>query len=352
MIVPLLTRRVEGLPMWVVVAGLATLIVYPLVFDMPFHQHIVIVSLLYGTLGTAWNILGGYTGQVSIGHGVYYGVGAYTAAYFFTVHDLSPWLTWPIAMGLAALTAFAIGMPTFRLRGHYFVLASVFIAESAYIIVSNWEAVGAGIGLEYPIHKSESFSQALWVAQFHQSKLPYYYAILALFLASLFVSWRIQFMPLGYYLKAVREEQDAAQSLGVDVRRYKMVALLISVFFTCLCGIFYAQYVLYVEPFSTVSLIISVEIAFIAVLGGIGTLWGPVLGAFVIIPTTEFLRVYFSGHMALDQSALADGGVWAYIEYYLAGGGGNVDLMFYGLLIMLIARFQPNGVLGFFRKIV
>jgi branched-chain amino acid transport system permease protein len=345
-----LNRRVEGVPIWLVLVGIAMLIVFPLVFKMPFHQHVVIMALLYGTLGTAWNILGGYTGQVSIGHGIYYGVGAYTAAYFFTVHGLSPWLTWPIALGLAAFAAFAIGMPTFRLRGHYFVLASIFIAESAYIIVSNWDSLGAAIGIEYPIVNSESFGEALWVAQFHNTKLPYYYGILALFVASLFVSWRIQFMPLGFFLRAVREEQDAARSLGVDVRRYKMVALLISVFFTTLCGIFYAQYVLYVEPFSTMSLIISLEITFVAILGGIGTLWGPALGAFVIVPATEFLRVYFSGRMALDQSALADGGIWAYVEYYAAGGGGNVDLMFYGLLIMLIARFQPNGVLGFFRK--
>ncbi len=347
-----LTRGIDGVPLWLVVAGIAALVVYPLVVEMPFHQHIVIMSLLYGTLGTAWNILGGYTGQISIGHGVYYGIGAYTAAYFFTAHGLSPWLTWPVALVLAAVAAFAIGLPTFRLRGHYFVLASVFIAESAYIIISNWDAVGGAIGLEYPIHKSEGFGEALWVMQFHRSKLPYYYGILTLFLASLLVSWRIQFMPLGYYLKAVREEQDAAQSLGVDVRRYKMVALLISVLFTTLCGIFFAQYVLYVEPFSTMSLIISLEIAFVAILGGTGTLWGPALGAFVIIPVTEFLRAYFSGHIALDQSALAEGGIWAYVEYYASGGGGNVDLMFYGLLIILIARFQPAGVLGFFRKIV
>jgi branched-chain amino acid transport system permease protein len=344
------TLRVEGVPWWVVVGGLGALIAYPLVFTMPFHQHIVIMALLYGTLGTAWNILGGYTGQVSIGHGVYYGIGAYTAAYFYVNFGLSPWVSWPLALMIAFVAAFVIGLPTFRLRGHYFVLASVFIAEAVYIIISNWDMVGGAIGLEYPIHRAESSLDALWHLQFHKSKLPYYYGILTLFVASVFVSWRIRFRPLGYFLKAVSEEQDAARSLGVDIARYKMVALLISVLFTTLCGMFYAQYVMYVEPVNTMSLIVSLEIAFIAIFGGIKTLWGPVLGAFIIIPVTEFLRANFSGHIALDQSALAEGGIGAWVDYYMAGGGGNVDLLVYGLLIIIIARFQPNGVIGFFHR--
>jgi branched-chain amino acid transport system permease protein len=343
--------KVDGVPWPWLAAGLALLLVFPLLFPLPFHQHVVIMTLLYASLGVAWNILGGYAGQVSLGHGVYYGIGAYTVAFLFINFQVSPWLSWPAALALAGATALVIGLPTFRLRGHYFVLASVFIAEAAYIVVSNWSAVGGAIGLEYPVQRGGDWTAALWRLQFHGTKLPYYYGALALFLGALFVAWRIQHWPLGYYLRAIREEQDAAQSLGIDVGRYKLHALLISAAFTTLGGIFYAQYVLYVEPVSTVSLIISVEIAFIAIFGGIGTLWGPVLGAFVLVPLSELLRAYFSGRISLDASALSGGGVGAYLDYYLQGGGGNVDLMVYGLLIMLVARFQPNGVLGFLRRL-
>ena len=140
-------------------------------------------------------------------------------------------------------------------------------------------------------------------------------------------------------------------SLGVDVARYKLYALIASAAITTLCGTFYAQYVLYVEPMSTVSLVVSLEICFIAILGGIGTLWGPALGAFVIVPLTEMLRAYLSGRISLDMSALSEGGFMAWLEYYARGGGGNLDILAYGLVIILIARFQPAGVLGFLRRI-
>jgi branched-chain amino acid transport system permease protein len=347
----LLARRIDGLPLGVASGLLLLLAVYPLVFTMPFPRHIAIMSLLFATMGTAWNILGGYAGQVSFGHGVYFGIGAYVAAYFYKAHGWSPLTTWPLALALSVLAAVLIGLPTFRLRGHYFVLASVFIMEGIYTVVANWDRVGGAIGIEYPVYKARGIADAVWHLQFHGSKVPYHVGALALFVVALGVAWRIQRSPLGMFLVALREEQDAAQSLGVDVRRCKLVALAISAVVTTLCGIFYGQYVLYVEPVSTISLLVSLEIAFIAIFGGIGTLWGPAIGAFVIVPLTELLRAHLSGRLALDISALAAGGLWARLQYYLAGGGGNVDILVYGLLIMLIARYQPRGVLGFFRKL-
>ena len=133
--------------------------------------------------------------------------------------------------------------------------------------------------------------------------------------------------------------------------RYKLLALIVSAAFTTLCGMFYAQYVLYVEPVSTTSLTISVEIAFIAIFGGVGLLWGPTLGAFVIIPVTELLRAYLSGQIGLGLSGTQGSGVMATLKYLAAGGGGQVDILLYGLMIVLIARYQPRGVLGFFRKL-
>lgn len=339
--------RIEGVPAPIVLIGLAMLCIYPLIFRTPSLQNMMILTLLFGAMGSAWNILGGYAGQVSLGHGVYFGIGAYTIGFLYVNYMLSPWLTWPIALLLTALAATIIGVPTFRLRGHYFVLASVFIADAIYTVVSNTNALGAAIGIEYPLSRQDDLWSSLWSLQYHGSKLPYYYAVLVLFVLSVTVSWRIQHMPLGYYLRAIRDDQDAAQSLGIDIARYKLVALLISAAIVTMCGIFYAQYVLYIEPTATMSLALSVQIAFIAIFGGTGMLWGPILGAFIIVPATEILRIYFSGAIA---PKIGDSSLSSQIAYYLSGGGGNVDLIFYGLLVMVIARFQPNGLLGFFRQ--
>jgi branched-chain amino acid transport system permease protein len=345
-----LGRRVEGLPVAAILVLFAALVLYPLAATLPFWRHIVIMSMLYGAMGVAWNILGGLAGQVSFGHGLYFGIGAYTAAYCYKALGLAPLLSVPIAVAISTLASVLVGLPTFRLRGHYFVLASVFIMEGIYIVVSNWDRLGAAIGLEYPVYRAQGFLDALWHGQF-PGKLPYYYGALGLFVLALMAFRAIQRSPFGMFLVAIREEQDAAQSLGVDVARYKLYALIASAAITTLCGTFYAQYVLYVEPMSTVSFVVSLEICFVAILGGIGTLWGPALGAFVIVPLTELLRAYLSGRIALDMSALSAGGLMSWLEYYARGGGGNLDILAYGLAIMLIARFQPAGVLGFIRRI-
>ena len=336
---------------WLPVAFVAALAVYPLVFKMPFPQHVVIMALLFATLGTAWNILGGLAGQVSFGHALYFGIGAYTAAWFYKMFGLSALVTWPAALALSTLAAVAVGLPTFRLRGHYFVLASVFIMQAVYIVVSNWGALGAAIGLELPVHRPTGALDAVWHLQFHMTKLPFYYGILALFVGTLVAFEWIRRSRLGLLFVALREEEDAARSVGVDTMRYKLLALVASAAFTTLCGMFYAHYVLYVEPVSTTSLTISVEIAFIAIFGGIGMLWGPTLGAFVIVPMTELLRAYLSGHIGLGLSGGQGSGIAAWLKYLAAGGGGQLDILLYGLLIVIIARYQPRGVLGFFRKL-
>lgn len=336
---------------WLPAAFVLALALYPLVFTSPFPQHVVIMALLFATLGTAWNILGGLAGQVSFGHALYFGIGAYTAAWFYKAFGLSALVTWPVALLVSTLAAIAVGLPTFRLRGHYFVLASVFIMQAVYIVVSNWGMLGAAIGLELPVHRPSGALDALWHLQFHLSKLPFYYGILILFVATLAAFEWIRRSRLGLLFVALREEEDAARSLGVDTMRYKLLALIVSAAFTTLCGMFYAHYVLYVEPVSTTSLLISVEIAFIAIFGGIGMLWGPTLGAFVIVPVTELLRAHLSGYIGLGLSGAQSGGIGAWLKYLAAGGGGQVDILLYGLMIVLIARYQPRGVLGFFRRL-
>src|SRR5690349_4427284 len=199
-----------------VLAFFAALAVFPFAFEKPFAQHVVIMAMLFAAMGTGWNLLGGLAGQVSFGHAVYFGVGAYTAAWFYKAFAVSALATWPIAIAITTLLALAIGAPTFRLRGHYFVLASVFVMEAMSIFVANAETLGGAIGIELPLRRPTGALDAFWHLQFASSKLPFYYAALALLAAALGTYAIVRDSRLGILLAAVREEEDAARSLGVD----------------------------------------------------------------------------------------------------------------------------------------
>jgi len=278
---------------------------------------LVILTLLYAVMGEAWNILGGYTGQVSLGNAVYFGVGAYTCTVLLLRWNLNPWLGMLIGGALAILCGLIIGVPTFRLKGHYFVTASIVINEVVRVLFTNWDLVGGARGLYVPIQE-ESFL----TFQFHSSKIPYYYIILALFLLVVLVTRLVERGKWGFYFRAIRDDPEAAASLGVNVTRYKHVANAINAFFTALAGTFYAQYVLFLDPASVFSISISVLVLLLPVLGGKGTLWGPILGAFVLIPLSEVTRIY------------------------LGGQGRALHLVIYGLLIMIIAVVEPRGLMA------
>jgi branched-chain amino acid transport system permease protein len=189
-------------------------------------------------------------------------------------------------------------------------------------IMINWDAVGGARGINLPIKP-----EMLVNFQFHRAKWPYYYIALALFAAVFGLTAWVERSRLGYYFRAVREDPDAAQSLGVPLTRYKLMAIALSAAFTAAGGSFYAQYVLFIDPESVFPLLLSILICLVAVLGGVGTLWGPFLGAVVLIPLSEATRIYFGGT------------------------GKAVDLMIYGGLIVLVAVFQPAGLAGLLRRL-
>jgi branched-chain amino acid transport system permease protein len=287
----------------------------------PFILRLLIVIAMYATLGVAWNILGGYAGQISIGHSIFFGLGAYTSTWLFLRAGVNPWLGLVAGMLVAAAVAILIGFPCFVLKGHYFVIATAVLAESVGVVFTAWETVGSAMGLQLPILPS-----SLANLQFHQSRAPYYYLALGMLAVALGVAALIERSKLGYQLKAIREDEAAAMSLAIDIRRGKLVAIALSGALTAMVGTFYAQFVLFIDPPSVLPLSLSVLIALIPILGGIGTLWGPVLGAAVLIPISEFTRVQFSG------------------------SGRNVDLIIYGCLIMTISAWRPMGLLGHARR--
>jgi branched-chain amino acid transport system permease protein len=240
----------------------------------------------------------------------------------FLKMGVSPWIGMLAGGVIAVLIAVAVGVPTFRLEGRHFAIATMALAEIMAVIFKNWKWVGEAIGLFLPL-----MPESLANFQFHSSKLPYYYIMLGLLGATLMTVYRIERSRPGYYFKAIRENPTAARSLGISITKYKQLAGALSAFFTAIAGTFYAQYVLYIDPVSVMQSLISLLAILVAGLGGMGTLWGPVIGAVVLIPISELTRVRWGG------------------------GGRAVHLVYYGVLIMVIAAYQPHGLMGLLDRI-
>jgi branched-chain amino acid transport system permease protein len=300
---------------------LAAALVFPWVFRLPYHRDLVIKIFLNAMLAQAWNILAGYCGQISLGHAVFFGTGAYTSTVLQMRWGLNPWLGLVAGIVVAVALSQVIGYPCFRLRGHYFAIATIAIGEIVQTVAINWEFIGGARGLTLPLRKD-----SLLAFQFHTSKYPYYYIMLGLLALCMLVSWRIERTRLGYYFRAIREDPAAAQSVGISITRYKLIAIAVSAAFVAAGGTFYAQYVLYMDPDSVLPLSLSILVCLLAVVGGTGTLWGPLVGAALLIPLSEFTRIQFGGT------------------------GGAVDLLIYGALLTSVAVFQPAGLVGMVQR--
>jgi branched-chain amino acid transport system permease protein len=306
-------RRLELIVGAVVLAFLAVL---PLPISDVYTQNIIILAILYAGLSQAWNILGGYCGQISLGHGLYFGIGCYVSTMLFVNLGLSPLFGMFVAGAVASVAALLVGWPCFRLSGHYYAIATIVVGEIGYLLFLNWDFVGAATGINVPFHGTS------WInLQFRITKLPFHYLVLAFAAVTWIVAWILEGSRWGYSWRAMRDDVTAARSLAVRVFPSKMAAAAISGFFTGMGGAIFAQYVGYIDPDSVFSSSISVLVALPAVLGGVGTLWGPLIGAAILIPTSEITRSYL-------------------------GGAGGVDLMIYGALIVGVALLRPTGLVS------
>jgi branched-chain amino acid transport system permease protein len=294
---------------------LLLLIAFPLFISQPIHIHVMILVFMFGMLGVAWNIIGGYAGLYSFGQVAFFGIGAYTSSVLSVNHGINPWLGLIAGGCAAAMVAAGIGYPCSNLRGHYFSIATIAFAEIVRIVFNNWKAVGAAEGLTLPMD-NPSFSHFL----FNSSKLPYYYIMLAFLLLALVVCYFVATSKMGYYFRAIKESHDVAEVLGVNVVLYRLIAVMISAFLCAMAGTFYAQYVLYIDPDSVMLLPFSVQIVLISMLGGAGSIMGPVLGAAILIPASEYTRMT------------------------LGARGTGIDMLIYGFLIMMISMYYPEGV--------
>lgn len=302
--------------------GLVTLVVLlalPKALDAT-HLNIVILVLMAAQLGVAWNVLGGYAGQVSLGHAAFYGLGAYTSTLLAMKFGVNPWLGMLAGGVVAALLSLGFGWSCFRLKGHYFAMATIAVAEIVQIVFTNWEFAGSAVGLNLPMDKEG------WGTMVFADKAPYYWLALGLLALTLLATLAVERSWIGYYLRAIKDEPDAARSIGIDIGRYKQVALMLSAFFTALGGSLYAQKELYIDPGSVLSTALSIKMALVSILGGVGTLLGPVVGAVVLTVIEEFTRTVFGG------------------------SGRGTDTIIYAALIVVIAVFYPSGLIGWWRE--
>jgi len=305
------------------VALILFVLAYPHIFKLPFQQHIAILIFVNALMAVGWNILGGYTGQVSLGNTIFFGMGAYTSTILLKNFLISPWVGMLVGILMSVMLAVAVGYPCFRLSGHYFAIATIAVGEILYTIVINTQELGAAVGIQLPLLPES------WInMEFHGTdKIPYYYIILAFLAAALVTVYKIERSKLGYYFRAIKEDQEGARALGINPTRYKLIAFILSAVFTSIAGTFYAQYVLFIDPYSTIYVMLSVTMCLMAVLGGLGTLWGPVIGAVVLVSISEGSRVW------------------------LGGTGKAVDLLIYGFLVIAVAVYQPNGLMGLLGKL-
>ena len=294
----------------------------PVVVRSNYVMQFLITMMLYAYLATSWNIIGGYAGQMAQGNGVYFGIGAYISTVLFMYEGVSPWVGMLIGGGFAVLLALGVGALTFRLNGTYFALSTVALLHVVrMLVISNERILGyetrGPIGLYIPW-----LGESLRNMQFVE-KTGYFYIVLGLLVIGILVSWTVKNTRTGYYLAAINTNQEAASSLGVNVLKMKLRAYCLSAFMMAVGGTFYAQFISVVDPTRVLGYDLSVQIVLYAVIGGKGTLWGPVLAALTLAPLNDILRAAFGARVS------------------------GLALLIYGLITMLIVVFLPGGLWPF-----
>ncbi len=306
-----------------VVVGALILVVYPFVIKAPAWQNGAVVALIFASAAVGWNLLGGYMGQLSFGHGLFFGIGAYTTGYLVAHDGVSPWLGILAGAVLASAAGWVIGFPMFRLRSHYFSIATIAMQQLVFIVVVNTEALGAATGLTLPI-KPESLANLRFSVR---DQVGYHLVALGLLAVVTLAAWVYVRGRAGMFARAIRDDEEAALASGVPVRRYKLYTMALSAAVTALAGGMYAMYVLFVDPSTTIFISVSITIVVMAILGGAGTFWGPLLGALVLTALQSSTRIY------------------------LGGGESGGQFVLYGLLIAVIVLLEPLGLIGIARRI-
>ncbi|WP_151447044.1 branched-chain amino acid ABC transporter permease [Lacisediminimonas profundi] len=310
----------RSLPGWLWPAVILLLALAPLTTGNQYLLSVAVGTLMYAYLALSWNVLGGIAGQLSLGHAAYFGIGAYASTWLFVKLGITPWLGMWAGAALAAVAALVVGFSCLRLRGAYFALATIASSMVLKTMVDNADVLlGGPRGMEVTLLRDAPL-------YFQHTRKEFYYVIGLVFVGfGLWINRAILKSRFGYYLAALRNDQEAALALGVRTTRCKLQAAAISAAMTALGGTFYAQFVLYISPDKMFGAHLSVVIAVVCIIGGRGTLWGPVVGALLLLPGEEIART-------------------------VSGGLVGADMMLYGLLLMIVIRYEPYGMMAIFRR--
>ena len=309
-------------------------IFFPFIVNNSYYQHLMILVMMWIVIGSGWNVIAGYTGQVSFGDAAFFGTGAYTAGLLSHQLNISPW--WGMAFG--GITAMVIALPfgwiCFRLKGAYFALATLALNEVMRHVATLWESLTDGM-------------VGILIMQSFVSKIPYYYIALSLAVFSVFSVSYIMNTKWGYYFVSIREDQDAAESLGINTHLYKMISLNIAAFLTGMAGALYMNYMGFIDPEVVFSLHdISIMAILVGIVGGVGTIYGPVVGAFVMVAVQEIIRTGFFGILQEVARLIEIEFIDTIIKYIM-----QAHVMVFGILVVLVILYLPNGIVGDYGKI-
>ncbi len=303
---------------WGAVTFFTVAALVPLGVRDAFFLDALILILLWGALSAAWNVAGGYAGQVSLGHSAFFGIGAYSAALLSTRWQQSPWLGMLAGIALSLAAGGLLGYLSNRLRGPYFALSTIAFSQVLLIVVSRWRGFTAGSeGIPVP------FRPGFWTLGL--GHVAWAYLALGMAVIYYFVQVYLERSRTGYRLAGVREDEDAAQALGIPSRRLKVLAVTLSAAMTSVAGTLWAQYVGFVDPFYVFSVDLSIRFALNTIIGGLGTALGPFLGSILITSVETYLRATFSG---------------------VKTGFAGIYLILYGCILILVVRFLPEGLAG------
>lgn len=311
----------------IIAGGVAVfLVIFPVIPHSSFAMATMIQFLMFSLYGMGWNTIGGYGGQVDLGKAQYVGIGAFTTAVMLIRWDIPFWVSMPIGVCFAVGWSFILGYPLFRLKGHYFAIATIATSLVLKDIFEVWGFVGAARGLEISPIK---YNPPDFLRLIFREDIYYYYVILGFcFIGIFYVNW-FRKSRLGFQLRAIKDNEDVARSLGINVHWAKIKTYAIATAFVSVVGSFHACYIKNIEPEDTMSLSISILIALMAMLGGAGSLWGPIIGAAVLIPLKSYLKEWLGAQAGLV----------------------GIDLIIYGLIIMLVSAGEPRGIWGIVEKV-
>jgi len=313
---------------------LAAFIIIPLAVRTTDVHNVIIYILIYAMVGEAWNLITGFTGQTSFGHAAYFGIGAYTSTVMLEYFHITPWIGMLAGGLISAALAFIINFKMFKLKGHYFAIATLCVAEILKTIFSKWTWVGAGDGIALtpitaliPDVGKGAVAKLAWLSLDVRNRLPFLFTTLAVFCVIFIICAALENSRIGFYWKAIRESHEVAESIGINPRNYKLLAMCLSAFFASVGGTFFAQFFKYIDAITVFPLSVSMIFVLVTVLGGLGNVYGPIIGSVI----------YYSLDLLMRR---------------LTGSSGTgLDQIVFGALIVLVTCTEPRGIMGIVDRI-